>query len=228
MKKSIALLCLVLLTDILLFGCGNNKDELNALQAELASMQSDQERVSIERKSEEDRIAAEKESEEQRIAEEERIEAERIIAENIYEKRITSVCAFMRTKGLAYIGLHDSISLLWSLAIQNRHDFTEAINNFLDAIEGAPNIDEIYPLDHIADLMIEIQEPPEKFKDAYIALIEMYELFVQIAEQARHPTGSLQTYNSKTKDLATKFNSVYSKIQVLLPKVEDEEYIEEL
>ena len=222
---------------LLLSACGSGmKDELEALRAELEEVRSENARMNAEKESENIRISEEKRIEEERleaerIAEEERLEAERIAeeeriaAENVYEKQITRVSSYMRVQGLLYEIVHYGISRTWRNAIDLRRDFSKAVNDYLSSIEENPDLNDIHSLEEIAELMIDIQNPPDKFKDAYTAVIEMYEIYVQMAEQAKNPSGSLQTYNAKTDELSTKFNSVYSKIQILLPRVEDEEYI---
>jgi hypothetical protein len=208
-------------------GCNNNTDEINNLRAELEKMQlekiSEDNRIAEEKRIEDERIAEEIKREEERIAEEKRIEEERILFETQYEEDILYTCANMRVAGLACGLIHSMVSSVWSAAIKNTYkDFDTEIKNlyemeyFKQAIETLKKID-----DDLMNHMIKLQNPPEKYKEAYNTTLDMYEIYIQLSEQAQSPSGSLLTFNSTCNDLSSRFTSIYARVKVLLPKVEE-------
>ena len=69
-----------------------------------------------------------------------------------------------------------------------------------------------------------LQDIPEGYEDAYDVLKEMYTVYVEFSNQAQSPTGSLLTFNNKTNDLFSEFNTLFEEFLITMPADVKEEY----
>lgn len=71
--------------------------------------------------------------------------------------------------------------------------------------------------DSVNDLMKELKNPPDEYKEAYDELKDLYDSYLNIVNIATDPSGSLQTYtsnfNSADSDVAQKIQSIQIYIQ---------------
>lgn len=98
----------------------------------------------------------------------------------IYEEYDSKTDKYTRSKGYGFNDdFNDSLSALFSDS-----DFTEKISNIESNQET------------VSSLMKKLQNPPEKYKEAYSAIKEYYNAYLDLTGLVTNPTGSLQTFSS--------------------------------
>lgn len=104
------------------------------------------------------------------------------------------------------------ISEIWSLAIKDKwKDFSTEVNKLIKRWdENALTASAEESKSSIDEKMIALQNPVHDYVEAHKLLIEMYGLYVQMYEQSKSPTGSLLTYNSAIKNIASDFEKAYN------------------
>ncbi|MZP30886.1 hypothetical protein GTO91_14295 [Heliobacterium undosum] len=62
-----------------------------------------------------------------------------------------------------------------------------------------------------------LDAPPEKYKQSYNAIMDLYSDYDQYINLAINPTGSLQSYSNETRDLNTKISKKYKEFGLRFP-----------
>jgi len=113
----------------------------------------------------------------------------------------------------------------WSDAIDDRKDFNVELTNLQDAYKEKGILQELTDTQtEIQHSMKYLQDVPEGYEEVYGVLKEMYGVYVEFADQAQSPTGSLLSFNNKTNDLYSKFNSLFEEYLITMPADVKEEY----
>jgi len=92
-------------------------------------------------------------------------------------------------------------------------DFNTALINLFSDSGFTAQIEEIKDnQDVVIDLMKQLGNPPEEYKDAYLVLKDYYDAYYTLTTLAINPTGSLQTYtdnfNEADSDVLKYYNSM--------------------
>ncbi|MGE7696672.1 zinc ribbon domain-containing protein [Lysinibacillus sp. NPDC094177] len=116
-------------------------------------------------------------------------------------------------------------SKTWSEAIDYGNDFNVELANLKDAYKEKGELQDLKDAQtEIQQSMKYLQDVPEGYEETYGVLKEMYGVYVELADQAQSPTGSLLTFNNKTNDLFSKFNSLFEEYLITMPADVKEEY----
>ncbi|MDO4961227.1 MAG: zinc ribbon domain-containing protein [Eubacteriales bacterium] len=68
----------------------------------------------------------------------------------------------------------------------------------------------------VQNLMKELKNPPEEHADAYDALKEFYDSYLELTDLALNPTGNLTSYTSSLNDADTRVYNCYKAMQLYL------------
>lgn len=94
-------------------------------------------------------------------------------------------------------------------------DFNEALAKLYSSSEYITNIAKIQKeRELLSTLMNELKEPPEKHKEAYETLKELYTEYMVISNLAIEPTGSLNSYTENCNAKQQNFITLCNKIQI--------------
>ena len=68
----------------------------------------------------------------------------------------------------------------------------------------------------VADTMKLLTNPPEKYEDAYVAVKDYYDAYLELTDLVINPTGSLQTYTSSFNSADTNVSKCYSSVKIYI------------
>ena len=83
--------------------------------------------------------------------------------------------------------------------------------SFTRKIDGIKSNREI-----VQGLMKDLQNPPKKYKDAYDALNNFYDSYMELTNLAVGPSGSLESYTDGINNADTKSVNCYDKVKLYL------------
>ena len=96
-------------------------------------------------------------------------------------------------------------------------DFNDALQNlFLDSSFQDQIADINENKDTVSSLMKQLKNPPEEYKDAYDALLKLYNAYLSLTNLATDPTGSLQTYSQNFNDADNETLNCYNALKMYL------------
>jgi uncharacterized Zn finger protein (UPF0148 family) len=154
--------------------------------------------------------------------------------EQQYISDLNEVIGQMYSGALMAEKILDTTSTIWYNAIfkvenisTNRYtkgffgfnDFDTAINKYYadtDTINQLSKIDKLKS--EIADLMIKLRNPPEKYKLAYETVLDLHIAYKQIVSLAESPTGNLSGFNSDKSQRIGRFIQLVNKLDSIIPK----------
>ena len=111
----------------------------------------------------------------------------------IYEKRDGETDKFTKNKyGYFNDDFNDSLANLFSDA------------DFQSKLTEIKNNQEL-----VLNAMKPLQNPPEEYQDAYIAVKELYDAYIELTEMALNPSGSLTTYSTNFNNADSEFINCY-------------------
>ena len=92
-------------------------------------------------------------------------------------------------------------------------DFNDAVQNLFNDADFQSNLNKVKDnKKQVASFMKELNNPPEKYKEAYASLSQMYESYLALMNLVTDPEGSLQSFSNdftdSDKEVVQKFNSV--------------------
>lgn len=92
-------------------------------------------------------------------------------------------------------------------------DFNEALATLLSDVDFKSSISDIKDNQStVSSLMKQLKNPPEEYEEAYYALKEFYDAYLELTNLATNPTGSLQSYSSNFNEADSntlnRFNAV--------------------
>lgn len=96
-------------------------------------------------------------------------------------------------------------------------DFNEALGYLFsdsDFIELTSDIEENQT--RVANFMKDLKNPPEEHREAYEAVKEFYEAYLELTNLATNPTGSLNTYSSAFNEADTKTVNCYNAMKLYI------------
>ncbi len=116
----------------------------------------------------------------------------------IYEKWDSETDAYTRSNGYGFNDdFNDSISALFS------------DSSFKSKLSSIASNQET-----VSDLMKALQNPPEEYKEAYAAIKEYYDAYIELTELAINPSGSYKTYSSNFSDADTETVNCYKAMKI--------------
>jgi hypothetical protein len=96
-------------------------------------------------------------------------------------------------------------------------DFNDALSNLFVDTSFCSKISSIEDnQETVNELMKELKNPPDEYKDAYDALTELYNAYISLTNCATDPSGSLQTYSSTFNDADTNTANCYNAMKLYL------------
>jgi hypothetical protein len=102
--------------------------------------------------------------------------------------------------------------------IQIVSDFNTAISYQRAAYEKAGTISELQnEMSTINKLMIQLKEPPSKYKGLYSEVVDLYSTLTNFEKMAENPSGSLNSYSSDIDNLDNDLSKKINSIKVQLP-----------
>ncbi|MBP1544478.1 MAG: zinc ribbon domain-containing protein [Oscillospiraceae bacterium] len=94
-------------------------------------------------------------------------------------------------------------------------DFNEALGNlFADTTFMAQIIDIESNQELVAGLMKDLKNPPEEHQEAYEALKEYYDAYIELTNLAINPTGSLTTFSAAFNEADTETVNCYNSMKL--------------
>lgn len=94
-------------------------------------------------------------------------------------------------------------------------DFNVAIANLFDDSDFKSDIDEILAnKSAVMELMKKLSSPPDELEDAYSAIKDLYDSYLEMVNLATSPTGNLQSYTSSFNDADQDFLNRFNTMEV--------------
>ena len=99
-------------------------------------------------------------------------------------------------------------------------DFDEALENlYLDEDFQAKSATLNDKRNAAYELMLELQEPPDKYKACYDLALELYSQYSMLIDLVTYPTGSYNSYSEKFEELDTQVAELCGKLNTMIPVV---------
>lgn len=96
-------------------------------------------------------------------------------------------------------------------------DFNTSLNALFSDEEFSSQIDDINESkDLVNSLMKSLSNPPKQYAEAYAAIKELYDAYLDITNCATNPTGSLTTFSSTFNDADSNFSKAYDAMKVYM------------
>lgn len=112
----------------------------------------------------------------------------------------------------------DTFSETWRRAIKEGFDFNVLLRATRNTDPEKSKIESAAAeLSEITKVIHELNSPPDKYKDAYMAVLDVYSTLVEIQTLSDTPRGSLMTFNKQVEDLRTAYINKKAKAVQLLP-----------
>lgn len=113
------------------------------------------------------------------------------------------------------------VSETWNSAIDSHYkDFNTELSMLNKKWKGSGNLkSRENAKNNIESEMSQLKNPPDDYKDAYNALVELYGYYTQIYNQSVSPKGSLLTYNQDVNNKTSEFDKIYDKLAVIKPNI---------
>ena len=70
--------------------------------------------------------------------------------------------------------------------------------------------------DTVAALMKQLKNPPEEHEEAYDAIKEYYDAYIELTNLAVNPTGSLQTFSNSFNEADTNVLNCYNAVKLYI------------
>lgn len=101
---------------------------------------------------------------------------------------------------------------------ETAYDFNDALQLQYDLFESEGKLGELQGgIMFTKNFMTDLKNPPEKYEDAYEALVEMYKPFQKYTALAESPDGSLQSFSETTNQLVSEINAAKEEFDIKLP-----------
>ena len=108
-------------------------------------------------------------------------------------------------KNLWYNAIWDKYDSETRQYTQNASDFNDALANLFSDSDFSSDINSIKSSkDTVQQYMSTLQSPPAEWENAYNALGDAYDAYLEIVNIVTSPNGSLQTFSSSFNDADTK------------------------
>jgi uncharacterized OB-fold protein len=117
----------------------------------------------------------------------------------IYEKRDSKTDSYTRPGGYWVYDFNEALDNLFSDSI-----FMEDVSKIKDNQEKV-NV-----------LMKELTNPPDEYEDAYSALIDFHDAYINLTNLATNPTGSLKDFSTNFNDAVRETVNAYEKMNLYL------------
>lgn len=96
-------------------------------------------------------------------------------------------------------------------------DFNEALGNLFSDKTFTSQIADIEEnQDTVATLMKQLKNPPEEHEEAYDAIKEYYDAYIELTNLAVNPTGSLQTFSNSFNEADTNVLNCYNAVKLYI------------
>lgn len=140
----------------------------------------------------------------------------RISNEENYGVNLRLLLANMVVQEFHFVQMTNTYIEVWENAIKSRRDFNGEIAAQYEKFKY--RIQTLEEKDHEIDsLMSSLKNPPEKYKQSYTLLLELYGVYKDFYSLARFPSGSYMTYSAKVREIKNEWDKIYNKIMVVRP-----------
>ena len=96
-------------------------------------------------------------------------------------------------------------------------DFNEALGNLFSDSSFKAKISSIESSqDSVLEIMKDLQNPPEEYQNAYAAIEELYDDYLELTNLVTDPTGSLQSFSTNFNSADTAVSNSYGKMKLYL------------
>ena len=96
-------------------------------------------------------------------------------------------------------------------------DFNEALVNLFSDSSFRAKISSIESCqDSVLEIMKGLQNPPEEYQNAYAAIEQLYDDYLELTNLVTNPTGSLQSFSTNFNSADTAVSNSYGKIKLYL------------
>lgn len=96
-------------------------------------------------------------------------------------------------------------------------DFNEALGNLFSDSSFKSKISSIESSqDTVLSIMKDLQNPPEEYQNAYIAVQELYDNYLELTNLVTSPTGSLQSFSTNFNSADSAVSNSYGKMKLYL------------
>ena len=149
-----------------------------------------------------------------------------------YTKSLKSTVDLMYTGASTAESCGTMIHDVWYNAIFEEYDddtdeFTRPNGYFVDFNDALSNLkeDSYFSLSinlietnqtNVQNAMKKLKNPPEKYKEEYDAISDLYDSYIDITKLATDPTGNLQSYTSDFNDADSEFAKKYKNMEIYL------------
>lgn len=114
----------------------------------------------------------------------------------------------------------DVTELSQSGLVSNRGKFNDAIDVVRDYYKSSKRVESIEKSKTIVrDQVKMLNNPPEKFRQSYDQLVQLYGTYEEFINFALSPTGNISSFNQNANRLGTEFMRKYNEIEIRLPKL---------
>ena len=97
------------------------------------------------------------------------------------------------------------------------NDFNTALSLLFKDQDFKSDIDSIKTInDGVKDTIRELQNPPEEYREAYNAVMDLYDSYIKLTNLVISPTGSLTSYSNDFNNADTEVSNKYNKAELYL------------
>ena len=96
-------------------------------------------------------------------------------------------------------------------------DFNEALSNLFSDSDFKSKVSSIESSqDKVLSIMKDLQNPPEEYQNAYSAIQELYDDYLELTNLVTNPTGSLQSFSTNFNSADSAVSNSYGKMKLYL------------
>lgn len=122
-------------------------------------------------------------------------------------------------KDVWYKAIHEDYGFRLHDGYVSSGDFNKALTLQIDYFEKNGDMNQIQADRIMVDeYMKKLANPPQEFKDAYEAVVSLYTAYHEFEELAEHPSGSYQSFSTKTDGLSAEMVRKLNEYKVRNPK----------
>lgn len=151
-----------------------------------------------------------------------------VIQRNDYQEQFNAIVNDISKEAIRSEEAATRIQLVWHDCIYNEYnmdsfmyivdsggDFNVALKNLFADEDFSSDIENIQiRQESVNSSMKDLTKPPKGFEEAYDALQDYYKAYIELANMATSPSGSLQTYTDNYNRVDSEILSYYNKVKM--------------
>jgi type II secretory pathway pseudopilin PulG len=144
-----------------------------------------------------------------------------IEAFNSYKDDFTVTLSLMKSEADKCVDISNQYASTWHDAIYSDDDidFNMALALLYSKLEDEGTLADIEASkDTIDEKISSLQSTHVDFENAYLDLLDFYEVYAAIYKTASDPTGSYQSYSEEVNELESDLEKNYSRIKIRIPQ----------